>query len=89
MNNSYGNSTLSNTSGGEDYINMDYFPKEVLRISEGIEFMGSINWNMAFCLIITYIMIFICIVEGVKTSSKVVYFTAPAPIILLIILLFK
>jgi SNF family Na+-dependent transporter len=73
----------------EDYVNLDFFPKEVLRISSGIENIGSINWNMAGCLVITYILIFVCIIEGIKTSSKVVYFTAPAPLVLLLILLFK
>lgn len=84
------NNTFNSTINQEEnFVNLDFFPNEVLRISEGIHQMGSINWKMAGCLVITYILIFICIIEGIKTSSKVVYFTAPAPLILLLILLFK
>lgn len=85
-NNTYNSSIIDQE---ENFVNLDFFPKEVLRISEGIHQIGSVNWKMAGCLVITYILIFICIIEGIKTSSKVVYFTAPAPLILLLILLFK
>jgi SNF family Na+-dependent transporter len=73
----------------EDYVNIDYFPKEVLAISEGLGHMGGLNGHLAICLIITYVLIYFCIEEGIKSSSKVAYFTAPAPIVLLFVLFFK
>ena len=88
-NTTVGMNNISTSDIEEDYVNLDYFPKVVLRISEGINDMGSVNGNLALCLLITYILIFICISKGIKSSSKVVYFTAPAPIILLLILFFK
>ncbi len=86
--------TITNNSSfvpdsDENYINFDFFKKEVLRLSEGFHQMGSINLGLVICLIVTYVSIFFCIYEGVKTSSKVVYITCPAPIILMLILLFK
>ncbi len=87
LNSSYSN--LTNITQEEDYINIDYFIKKVLKQSEGIENMGSIDGELTLCLIVTYVIIFLCISKGIKSSSKVVYVTAPAPIILLIILLFK
>jgi SNF family Na+-dependent transporter len=83
----YTNNDESNIE--ENFMNLDYFSKEVLKISEGITNMGSVNGGMALCLVITYILIFVCIYEGIHTSSKVVYVTAPAPIILLLVLFFK
>jgi SNF family Na+-dependent transporter len=77
------------TSVEEDFINFDFFTKEVLRMSDGIHNMGSLNYELAGCLVITYFLIFICIYEGIKSSSKAVYFTCPAPVILMIILLLK
>lgn len=73
----------------EGYVNIDYFPKEVLGISEGLGNMGGLNGHLAISLIITYVLIYYCIEEGIKSSTKVVYFTAPAPVILLFVLFIK
>ena len=51
--------------------------------------MGKPNGHLLICLVVTYIMIYFCIFNGIGSSSKVVYVTAPAPIILLIILMIK
>lgn len=85
------NITNNSTHAGIDksYINIEYFKKEVLRLSEGIHEMGSINGKLVVCLIITYLCIFVCIYEGIKSSTKVVYITCPAPLILMIVLLIK
>lgn len=73
----------------DTYMNLVFFKEQVLKISEGIWDMGSIDGGLALCLLITYIMIYLCIAKGIQSSTKVVYFTAPAPIVLLFILLFK
>jgi len=41
------------------------------------------------CLVITHVFTYICIYQGIKTSSVVVYITAPLPIIILFILMIK
>lgn len=84
------NTNNTNTTDNEiNFMNLAFFKEEVLKVSGGIDNMGSINPNLMVCLIITYILIYLCISKGIKSSSKVVYFTAPAPIFLLIILLLK
>ena len=90
-NSNYNSTNNSNFEPDSDanYINFDYFPKEVLRLSAGIHEMGSLNFGLVACLFITYVSIFVCIYEGIKSSSKVVYITCPAPIILMFILLIK
>ena len=61
----------------------------MLQKSGGIENMGEVVGHLFICMIVTYIMIFLCIYNGINSSSKVVYVTAPAPLILLVILLIK
>ena len=68
---------------------MDYFRNNVLKISGGLEDMGSLDTGLVSCLVLTYVMIYFCISKGIKSSSKVVYFTAPAPVVLLLILMVK
>jgi len=86
--NNTSNTTL-NANSDDNYMNFDYFKKEVLRLSNGIHEMGSLNYGLVVCLIITYASIFVCIYEGIKSSSKVVYITCPAPLILMLILFLK
>lgn len=76
-------------STDSNFMNLNFFKEEILKISGGIEDMGEIDTNLMLCLILTYVLIYVCIAKGIQSSSKVVYFTAPAPIILLVILLFK
>uniref|UniRef100_A0A8C5BF82 Transporter n=1 Tax=Gadus morhua TaxID=8049 RepID=A0A8C5BF82_GADMO len=63
--------------------------RRVLRISPGIDQMGSLNWDLALCLFIAWIMCYFCIWKGVKSTGKVVYFTATFPYIMLIVLLIR
>uniref|UniRef100_A0A4W6FKP9 Transporter n=1 Tax=Lates calcarifer TaxID=8187 RepID=A0A4W6FKP9_LATCA len=60
-----------------------------LRISPGIDHMGSLNWDLALCLFIAWVMCYFCIWKGVKSTGKVVYFTATFPYVMLIVLLIR
>lgn len=83
--------SMENSSNeyNENTINIDYFTKEVLRISDSIENIEGIDIYKLLCLIATFLSIYICIAKGILSSSKVVYFTAPAPVIMMLILFFK
>lgn len=86
------NITASDTEPGlldNNVMNLDFFKQEVLRVSGGLEEMGSIDTRLMICLFVTYVLIYLCIAKGIQSSSKVVYFTAPAPIFLLVVLMFK
>ena len=62
---------------------------KVLNESDGIENMGAIQWKLALCLLAAWIIIFFCLIKGIKSSGKVVYFTATFPYVVLVILLIK
>ena len=62
---------------------------EVLNESDGIENMGPIQWKLCLCLLAAWIIIFFCLIKGIKSSGKVVYFTATFPYVVLVILLIK
>lgn len=66
-----------------------YFRRRALQISEGIEHVGSIRWELAGTLLLVWIICYFCIWKGVKWTGKVVYFTALFPYVLLTILLIR
>uniref|UniRef100_H2ZFK9 Transporter n=1 Tax=Ciona savignyi TaxID=51511 RepID=H2ZFK9_CIOSA len=69
----------------------EYWRNRVLRInkSEGIGDPGTVLWDLVLCLLLAWLIVFFCLIKGVKSSGKVVYFTATFPYIILIILLVR
>ena len=53
-------------------------------MSSGIEDFGSINWELLGFLVLAWIVVYFCIWKSVKTTGKVVLFTATFPYALLI-----
>ncbi|XP_063875983.1 sodium- and chloride-dependent glycine transporter 2-like [Scylla paramamosain] len=68
----------------------DYYRNRVLGVTgKTWEDMGGMQWELVGCLALAWLIVFACMVKGVKTSGKVVYFTALFPYVVLIILFGK
>ncbi|XP_071086745.1 sodium- and chloride-dependent glycine transporter 2-like [Haliotis cracherodii] len=69
----------------------EYWERYVLRVHEadGFEDMGGFSLKNAVTLFFAWILIFFCLMKGVKSSGKVVYFTATFPYVILIVLLIR
>jgi len=65
-----------------------YFYRKALDVSPDIEIAGGVNGKLFGCLILSWVVVYACIVKGVKSSGKAVYFTATFPYVVLIILFF-
>ncbi|KAG2462330.1 SC6A5 protein, partial [Polypterus senegalus] len=91
--NAAGNLTklASVTSGNKTYVSPseEYFKYNVLHISKGIEYPGDIRWPLALCLFLAWVIVYASLAKGIKSSGKVVYFTATFPYVVLIILLIR
>ena len=53
------------------------------------EDMGGMNWELVGCLALGWLLIGACMIKGIKSSGKVVYFTALFPYAVLFILLIR
>uniref|UniRef100_A0A673JRS3 Transporter n=1 Tax=Sinocyclocheilus rhinocerous TaxID=307959 RepID=A0A673JRS3_9TELE len=67
----------------------EFWRNRVLVLSDGIEQVGKINWEILLCLIAMWIICYFCIWKGVKSTGKVVYFTATFPYVMLLVLLIR
>ncbi|XP_073784796.1 uncharacterized protein isoform X1 [Danio rerio] len=67
----------------------EFWERRVLSLSGGIEEIGKINWEIALCLFVMWIICYFCIWKGVKSTGKVVYFTATFPYVMLLVLLIR
>ncbi|KAF7993648.1 hypothetical protein HCN44_010243 [Aphidius gifuensis] len=67
----------------------EFFSRHILQLSPGIHEMGGIVWPLFICNLISWIIVFLCICNGVKSVGKVVYFTATFPFVILFILLIR
>jgi len=67
----------------------EFWERRVLQISEGVQHIGSIRWELAGTLLLVWVMCYFCIWKGVKWTGKVVYFTALFPYFLLTVLLIR
>uniref|UniRef100_A0A8C1PTT9 Transporter n=1 Tax=Cyprinus carpio TaxID=7962 RepID=A0A8C1PTT9_CYPCA len=68
---------------------MEFWERRVLKISSGIEEVGSLRWELALCLAIAWVICYFCIWKGPKSTGKVVYVTATFPYFMLLILLLR
>uniref|UniRef100_A0A6I8NTN7 Transporter n=1 Tax=Ornithorhynchus anatinus TaxID=9258 RepID=A0A6I8NTN7_ORNAN len=68
---------------------IEFWERRVLKISAGIHDLGALRWELALCLLLAWIICYFCIWKGVKSTGKVVYFTATFPYLMLFVLLIR
>ncbi|XP_012684313.2 solute carrier family 6 member 4a [Clupea harengus] len=69
----------------------EFYTRHVLQVhrSPGLHDLGSVNWQLALCLLFIFTIVYFSIWKGVKTSGKVVWVTATFPYLVLLILLVR
>ncbi|XP_078494683.1 sodium- and chloride-dependent creatine transporter 1 [Ciona intestinalis] len=68
---------------------IEFWEREVLKITSDITETGSIRWELAICLLIAWVLCYVCICKGVRATGKIVYFTALFPYVVLLCLLIR
>ncbi|OWF44087.1 Sodium- and chloride-dependent glycine transporter 2 [Mizuhopecten yessoensis] len=61
----------------------------VLQLTDGVETMGHVRWQLLLCNLSVCILLFLCVFKGIKLSGKIMYVAATVPYIFLTILLVR
>lgn len=67
----------------------EFWHRYVLQKSTGLEDIGTVQWHLAVALVVAWVIIFLCLMKGIKSVGKVVYVTATLPFLLLTVFLVK
>ncbi|XP_067362153.1 sodium- and chloride-dependent neutral and basic amino acid transporter B(0+) [Channa argus] len=66
-----------------------YWDRVALQRSSGLNETGPVVWHLALCLLLSSTLVAAALIRGIKSSGKVVYFTATFPYVVIVILLIR
>ncbi|KAM3621422.1 uncharacterized protein V6R79_010956 [Siganus canaliculatus] len=66
-----------------------YWDRVALQRSSGLDDTGPVVWHLALCLLLSSLIVAGALIRGIKSSGKVVYFTATFPYVVILILLIR
>uniref|UniRef100_A0A8C9XRN0 Transporter n=1 Tax=Sander lucioperca TaxID=283035 RepID=A0A8C9XRN0_SANLU len=78
---------LATNSSYSSTASQEFFKYKMLEQTSGVDETGVVRWELLLLLFLAWILIYFCIFKGVKSTGKVVYFTALFPYVILIALL--
>ncbi|XP_071101901.1 sodium- and chloride-dependent creatine transporter 1-like [Haliotis cracherodii] len=67
----------------------EFWRLQVLQLTDGLHDMGGVRWPLVLCLVITYLILFVCQCRGIKVTGKLVYVTVGVPFVLIIVFLVR
>ncbi|XP_058259926.1 sodium- and chloride-dependent GABA transporter 2-like isoform X2 [Hemibagrus wyckioides] len=65
----------------------EFWERRVLNLTSSVYELGSVRWELALCLLLSWIICYFSVWKGIKSTGKVVYFTATFPYVMLLVLL--
>ncbi|XP_049808868.1 sodium- and chloride-dependent GABA transporter 1-like [Schistocerca nitens] len=67
----------------------EFWDRRVLQVSAGIDELGGPQWELAGCLLLAWVLVYLIIWRGLHQSGKVIWFTALFPYAVLAVLVVR
>ena len=67
----------------------EYWFKRTLNISSGVDHPGDLRWELVGGLLVLWLVVFLCVFKGIKSTGKAAYVTASLPIFMLLFLVVR
>uniref|UniRef100_A0A672Z321 Transporter n=1 Tax=Sphaeramia orbicularis TaxID=375764 RepID=A0A672Z321_9TELE len=61
----------------------EFWERRILNVTGNVEELGGMRWELVLCLLLSWVICYFCVWQGVKSTGKVVYFTATFPYVML------
>ncbi|XP_045704123.1 inactive sodium-dependent neutral amino acid transporter B(0)AT3 isoform X2 [Phyllostomus hastatus] len=89
--------TISPYLGGVGFVKecegsstVSYFwYRRTLNITADINYSGSVQWWLLVCLAASWAVVYLCVIRGIESTGKAIYFTALFPYLVLTIFLVR
>ncbi|XP_008058900.1 sodium-dependent neutral amino acid transporter B(0)AT3, partial [Carlito syrichta] len=66
-----------------------FWYRQTLNISADIHDSGTIQWRILICLAACWAVVYLCVIRGIETTGKAIYFTASFPYLVLTVFLIR
>ncbi|EDL87658.1 solute carrier family 6 (neurotransmitter transporter), member 18, isoform CRA_c [Rattus norvegicus] len=66
-----------------------FWYRQTLNITSDISNTGTIQWKLFLCLVACWTTVYLCVIRGIESTGKVIYFTALFPYLVLTIFLIR
>uniref|UniRef100_A0A7N5K4L4 Solute carrier family 6 member 18 n=1 Tax=Ailuropoda melanoleuca TaxID=9646 RepID=A0A7N5K4L4_AILME len=66
-----------------------FWYRQTLNITADISDNGSIQWRLLACLAASWAVVYLCVIRGIESTGKAIYFTALFPYLVLTIFLIR
>ncbi|XP_031215826.1 inactive sodium-dependent neutral amino acid transporter B(0)AT3 isoform X4 [Mastomys coucha] len=66
-----------------------FWYRQTLNITSDISNTGTIQWKLFLCLVACWSTVYLCVIRGIESTGKVIYFTALFPYLVLTIFLIR
>ncbi|XP_060085605.1 sodium- and chloride-dependent GABA transporter 1-like [Ylistrum balloti] len=80
---------VTEMSGDRKTATEEFWAYNVLELSDGVETMGQIRWQLLLCNFSVCLLLYLCVFKGIKLSGKIMYVAATVPYIFLTVLLVR
>ncbi|XP_007949812.1 inactive sodium-dependent neutral amino acid transporter B(0)AT3 [Orycteropus afer afer] len=66
-----------------------FWYRQTLNITANINDSGTVQWRLLICLATCWVIVYLCVIRGIESSGKVIYFTALFPYLVLTVFLIQ
>ncbi|XP_028638581.1 inactive sodium-dependent neutral amino acid transporter B(0)AT3 isoform X2 [Grammomys surdaster] len=66
-----------------------FWYRQTLNITSDVSNTGTIQWKLFLCLVACWTTVYLCVIRGIESTGKVIYFTALFPYLVLTIFLIR
>ncbi|XP_057564448.1 inactive sodium-dependent neutral amino acid transporter B(0)AT3 [Hippopotamus amphibius kiboko] len=66
-----------------------FWYRQTLNITANINDSGSVQWRLLVCLAASWAIVYLCVIRGIETTGKAIYFTVLFPYLVLTVFLVR